>query len=1244
MRFTIEKPTYIYKKPVIFQHKEYHNSEELAEAFLEKWNLAVSAFRAGVFLDFWKKYVEVEQEVIENNHFWFHEIYDRMWDVDAKVNLDVLFTKVFHMIEPAIQEVPYWEPGAEEVSLYSVERLQENYKDSSDAREKWIFYVGENGFDSRYNKEYDENFEEIHYLCHMLREEVFSLWGYEGAETPFVKALPKIGKDISEFVNAFHRSGDRLYDRKVFLWKGTACRTTDEFAALWISAYEKWDINEWNQFLEELFEKKENAVSIFQWLKELGEDTKCNALKKLEQQWREKAPFFDFREHCPKANYIDYESCFRWTNQEGFLQELDSVERKVEEILPWIKNNSLLEKALKAETDYRKVYCDIHEIFGIVQPDWSSSYLGKRLRWNVEEWKEWEVYAEQTYHRQKKWIDCVRVHDLEYGWKLTPTDERTVLCSVDLGNDEGELVGEGDNRVLLLLFCAPVEEHYQARCNACLEYLQKVIPMERKRAEGEQKADNMINNIEGELYWFIYILLKSIILPMVVDQAPDDVVGFYMSFLAKLLEQFPVVKSFDDGKIEECITKVKDLLIRGANFKPIWNPRLVSSSDIKVKESRLKRLPSNANHKIKYTEFYASESYQAMEEEKKTLQAIGQKWVQSSENIEEKEKEIISYMENQWDIDKYTEYKNGLKNKVSEYEQLVSEHGQVNVEWDAQFGKVNLAVSNASDAKKIYEAMWEKRQQEEKEAERQRKIKIANRKKVMRKIRNVGIAVGVVVSVTAVVMFLASKWIENLSPWKVEGDTLIGDYSYESIVINTPDVFAKRLKKVVDDEGTLVISKEAYQIGSLGFGMLKNKGKSDELGMKKLVLPQNVQMINSSFDISGYTQLEEVEFPDSLTKIDGNWKRTGIRSLYAQNVRRISSTDITGGVFSDNDFLQNIDLPMLENVDEYTFYDCDSLREISLNSAEFFGQRAFAGCENLQVVNLPMAQEFDHYVFEGCTALQEVVLPAVTKISLSSFYGCTNLGNVYLPAVEKIYFNKALTSGRIYIGPSVQLVDFQYVPTPNEAGDIENVLEKHTIEIVLDANSEYLPTVMEAFHNVTSHPDIYGDVKIVYEDYAAMNMFSVESAVQNDESVETHPYRIYRWNSHYYAFFSEASFWNIAVEKCKEQGGYMASITSAEEDAAIYQFLIDAGYRDAFFGLNDKTDEGNWTWVNGETVAYTNWHPGEPNSQLMEEDYAHYYKAFGDGTWNDSSYGGWGSVYICEWDEYPWMIHTVFEQ
>ena len=118
------------------------------------------------------------------------------------------------------------------------------------------------------------------------------------------------------------------------------------------------------------------------------------------------------------------------------------------------------------------------------------------------------------------------------------------------------------------------------------------------------------------------------------------------------------------------------------------------------------------------------------------------------------------------------------------------------------------------------------------------------------------------------------------------------------------------------------------------------------------------------------------------------------------------------------------------------------------------------------------------------------------------------------------------------------------------------------------------------------------------------------------------------WNGHYYAIYDDTSSWEEAETLCEDRNGHLATIMSAAENRAISDYVMSMGYYSIYFGCSDENQSGNWVWVTGESLSYTNWHEGEPNQDNEYEKYGMYY--FGDGTWNDGDFSG-GS-YICEWD------------
>jgi hypothetical protein len=101
-------------------------------------------------------------------------------------------------------------------------------------------------------------------------------------------------------------------------------------------------------------------------------------------------------------------------------------------------------------------------------------------------------------------------------------------------------------------------------------------------------------------------------------------------------------------------------------------------------------------------------------------------------------------------------------------------------------------------------------------------------------------------------------------------------------------------------------------------------------------------------------------------------------------------------------------------------------------------------------------------------------------------------------------------------------------------------------------------------------------------------------------------------NGHYYEAVpaSGGISWNnarIAVAGRTYRGlqGYLATLTSASENAFVVENFPTAVLRSYWLGgfqpPGSTEPAGGWTWLTGETWAYTDWNTGEPNNQGQED-------------------------------------------
>lgn len=109
-----------------------------------------------------------------------------------------------------------------------------------------------------------------------------------------------------------------------------------------------------------------------------------------------------------------------------------------------------------------------------------------------------------------------------------------------------------------------------------------------------------------------------------------------------------------------------------------------------------------------------------------------------------------------------------------------------------------------------------------------------------------------------------------------------------------------------------------------------------------------------------------------------------------------------------------------------------------------------------------------------------------------------------------------------------------------------------------------------------------------------------------DGSVDSPKAEIYTGNKHY-AMYEDTRSWESAKAQAESLGGYLATITSAEEQAIIDELQGYASLASYYIGaerVTKDTEENIWAWVTGEPFEYTNWYPNEPNNgHNNTEDY-----------------------------------------
>jgi hypothetical protein len=89
--------------------------------------------------------------------------------------------------------------------------------------------------------------------------------------------------------------------------------------------------------------------------------------------------------------------------------------------------------------------------------------------------------------------------------------------------------------------------------------------------------------------------------------------------------------------------------------------------------------------------------------------------------------------------------------------------------------------------------------------------------------------------------------------------------------------------------------------------------------------------------------------------------------------------------------------------------------------------------------------------------------------------------------------------------------------------------------------------------------------------------------------------------SNYFCSKGKAS-WHYAKTHAENSGGFLVAINSLEENNFLANQLA---FGQAWIGLTDESSEGNFSWINGDPLSFTNWQIGQPDNGAPggDEDY-----------------------------------------
>jgi hypothetical protein len=91
----------------------------------------------------------------------------------------------------------------------------------------------------------------------------------------------------------------------------------------------------------------------------------------------------------------------------------------------------------------------------------------------------------------------------------------------------------------------------------------------------------------------------------------------------------------------------------------------------------------------------------------------------------------------------------------------------------------------------------------------------------------------------------------------------------------------------------------------------------------------------------------------------------------------------------------------------------------------------------------------------------------------------------------------------------------------------------------------------------------------------------------------------------YFVVCPEEQTWEDAASTCLEAGyeglGLIENSDQQDRIVTLSEALSTEAYRELWLGLNDLEEEGEWTWMSGES-SYDYWLSGQPGGESSDSD------------------------------------------
>ena len=237
-----------------------------------------------------------------------------------------------------------------------------------------------------------------------------------------------------------------------------------------------------------------------------------------------------------------------------------------------------------------------------------------------------------------------------------------------------------------------------------------------------------------------------------------------------------------------------------------------------------------------------------------------------------------------------------------------------------------------------------------------------------------------------------------------------------------------------------------------------------------------------------------------------------------------------------------------------------------------------------------------------------------------------------------------IENGRIYPGYMVKCIDTRHikVQAPREDGLLESWyprLQFGHYSQILDQYGAHIKVCYTMPEYDTQHfSEKYGNpyVDVIEEKVTILNPHMVKTKCYPLYIKEINRGKdTYKYKNKIYEVFKKPMTWKQAQEYCKSIGGNLAMPKTQELSDVIISIAEKYNLDGLWLGATDELEEGKWKWIDGTSMTYSNWAPGEPNNVSNAEHYLETYTGANAGKWNDLPNDTTVSGFICEFNKIP---------